>query len=326
MVADEIAGSDDLAYNEAVDRITAQPASTNIEFFGGEPTIYPRFLDLLRVTRRRGHPCSIASNARVFHSERYTASVAALGADAIYVRTSLYGDTPELHDHYTATPRSFEQTTRAIQNLVNAGFRVQVNLVILKQNVQRLSDITRLIYGLGVPRIKFGNLIDVAASAAHAVSLSIVRPQLADAVALAESLGLVVTIEKTPICVASGRIDLMSTERLLYGGERAYDDTGKCATCLVRRWCDGVDPGYAALYGMDALQAIVHVPRRGIRELDPTPEPALLKTCCVAIDDDRPEGPTLLALEALQLRVAARHGRLAVFPRRYLREAAEVAP
>lgn len=321
MVADEIERSDDVAYTEAEERILAQAEGTLIEFFGGEPTIYPRFVDLLRLARERGHPCSIASNARIFHSARYTESVAALGAAAIYVRTSLYGDTPELHDRYTATPQSFEQTTQGIQRLVGAGFRVQVNIVILRENYERLTQMTELIHGWGVPRIKFGNLIGVRSCAEHAVPLGLLRPRLAEAVARAERLGLAVTIEKTPICVASGRIDLISTERVLYGGDRAYDDGGVCGRCLVRRWCDGLDREYAVLFGTDELHAITTIPGNGVRELGAGDEPELLKTYCVAIPDEPPDEATLRALDALWRRVGARHGHLAVFPRRYLREA-----
>src|ERR1044071_9523530 len=118
MVADEIEYSDDVGYQESVDRILAQPPGTLIEFFGGEPTIYPKFIDLLRVARGRGHRCSIASNVRIFHSEKFTRSVAELDLAKIYIRTSMYGDTPELHDYYTATPGSYDQTVRGLRNIV----------------------------------------------------------------------------------------------------------------------------------------------------------------------------------------------------------------
>src|SRR5262245_1057462 len=118
MVADEIAGSDDLNFQEAVARIASQPPGTLIEFFGGEPTIYPQFLDLLRETRQRGYPCSIATNLRIFHSRKFTRAVADLDATQIYIRTSIYGCDVALHDYYTATPGSYAQTLAGIHNIV----------------------------------------------------------------------------------------------------------------------------------------------------------------------------------------------------------------
>ena len=320
MVADEIALSDDVDFEEAKKRIAGQPVETQIEFFGGEPTIYPRFLDLLAFARQRGHRCSIASNMRIFHSARYTARVAALGADQIYIRTSLYGDDERLHDYYTDTPGSFQQTARGIQNALAAGFLCQVNVVILKQNVDRLREIARLVHSWGVPRIKFGNLIYLSTCAEHAVALSVVRPRLRAAVELAEALGLQVTVEKTPICVASGRIDLFSTEREIYGGVRAFDDDGQCARCLVRRWCDGLDPDYVQRFGYDGIQRLGEVPPVVVKGTAfAGPEPELLKMHCIEVPDGALDEPTMQAMLDLSLQVAAKHGRLAAFRSSHLK-------
>jgi pyruvate-formate lyase-activating enzyme len=319
MVADEIAQSDDLNFQEAVDKIISQPIGTQIEFFGGEPTIYPRFLDLLRVARQHGYYCSIASNVRIFHSDRYTDAVAALDPSKIYIRTSIYGDTEALHDYYTDTPGSYRQTVRGIQNIVQAGFMCQVNIVILKENVDKLSSIVDQVHTWGVPRIKFGNLISLSTCGPHAVRLSTVRPRLRDAIGRAESFGLTVTVEKTPVCVASGRIDLMSTERMIYQSTRSFDDPGTCGGCLVRPWCDGLDPDYVTLFGYDGIERLTAIsPAVLSGSLKQSGEPELLKMHCVEIADSRPDEATMLALYELSQRVAAKHGCLAVFPSEYI--------
>jgi pyruvate-formate lyase-activating enzyme len=321
MVADEIEQSDDVVFSEAVDRIDAQPEGTLIEFFGGEPTIYPRFLDLLRHARQRGHRCSIASNIRIFHNWKFTRSVAELDASKIYIRTSIYGDTPDVHDYYTAATGSFAQTVQGIANIVAEGFLCQVNVVIMKRNYESLPSIVRAVHEWGVPRIKFGNLMGVDSCADHAVALVAVRPHLCEAVAVAEDLGLTVTVEKTPVCVAGGRLDLMSTESVLYGSERAYDDAGECGGCLVRPWCEGMDRGYADRFGPGGLQRLETVPASIVK---PPPhesrDPELLKMYCVEIPDAPPDRDTLVELERVWTRVSARHGRLAIFPSRYLRK------
>ena len=319
MVEEEIQKSDDVDYQEAVHRIMAQPEGTRIEFFGGEPTIYPRFLDLIRLARERGHSCSIASNCRAFHSEKFTRAVAALDASQIYIRTSFYGDTPELHDYYTAIPGSFVQTVKGVKNIVAAGFRCQVNIVILKENVERLLQMTELIHSLQVPRIKFGNLIEVNSCRQHAVRLSEVSPHLKKALKRAEELGLTVTVEKTPICAASGRIDLMSTERDLGQWSRAFDDDGECGRCLVRRWCEGLDPDYVELFGYDGIARMNSVPRVVLKGTAlESEEPEYLKTHCVEISEESLDENTTLALNDLLQKVQTRLGRLAVFPRKYV--------
>src|SRR5687767_10248492 len=90
MVETEISETDDVEYSEAEAMIVKQPPGTIIEFFGGEPTIYPHFMRLLQLARGRGYHCSIATNARIFHSSKFTRRVSELGVDNIYIRTSLY--------------------------------------------------------------------------------------------------------------------------------------------------------------------------------------------------------------------------------------------
>lgn len=317
MVADEIEQSDDVDFQAAADKILAQPPGTQIEFFGGEPTIYPRFLDLLTLAREHGYYCSVATNLRVFHSRAFTDKVTALDPSRIYLRTSLYGDTAELHDYYTASPRSYQQTVQGIENIVTAGFLTQVNVVILKQNYERLGEMVRQVHAWGVPRIKFGSLIYLDTCLKHSVSLTDVQHPLGEAITLAESLGLSVSVEKTPACVIDGRLDLLSTERQVYSSNRVYDDEGACRGCLVRRWCDGLDPGYVRAFGFNGISRLHDVPRASVH---PVPEePELLKMCCVEIPDTTPDDLLAAELLALSERIAARHGELAVFPRAYVR-------
>ena len=319
MVDEEIHTSSDLPFEYAISAIEAQPITTKIEFFGGEPTIYPNFLKLLEFARHRGHECSLATHGRTFASERFTASVAELGTEHIYIRTSLYGDDAALHDSYTAVPKSFDQTVRGIRNVVSAGFRSQVNVVIMARNVDRLSEMTRLVHAWGVPRIKFSNLVNVDFCEREAVSLDVVAPRLQQAIALAEDLGLRVTVEKTPVCVAGGRLDLISTERLIGAWDRSHDDAGPCGQCLVRRWCDGVDPGYMPRFGSAGLEAVDMLPERAVQHaLGTSAEPEFLKVHCVRLPANR-DGDVSSEIGALGEEVDARLGMLAVIPDRFIR-------
>lgn len=320
MVDEEIHASDDVAFETAAAAIERQPAGTKIEFFGGEPTIYPHFLELLTLARRKGHPCSLATHGRTFCSPRFTARVAELGVDQIYVRTSLYGDTAELHDSYTQVKRSFEQTVRGITNVVAAGFRSQVNIVIMARNFTRLEAMTRAVHAWGVPRVKFSNLVDLDHCPGEAVSLADVAPHLTAAIELAEQLGLAVTVEKTPICAAGGRIDLMSTERIIGQWSRSFADDGPCGGCLVRRWCEGVDPAYQAHFGAAGLRPLETVPGKAVPDgADRERSPEFLRLHCVRVPDGPLDEATLRRLADLAAQVEVRLGMLAVFPDRFLR-------
>jgi molybdenum cofactor biosynthesis enzyme MoaA len=319
MVEEEIDTSEDVPYEQAAAAIERQPTGTKIEFFGGEPTIHPRFLDLLALARDRGHPCSIATHGRTFVSRRFTDRVARLGVDEIYVRTSLYGDDAALHDSYTQVDRSFEQTVGGICNVVAAGFRCQVNVVIMARNHTRLVEMTRAVKSWGVPRIKFSNLVDLDHCPAEAVSLAEVKPHLIEAIELAEHLGLTVTVEKTPICATGGRIDLMSTERLIGQWDRSFLDDGPCGGCLVRRWCEGVDPAYPARFGAAGLGRVETIPGHAVPDgLDHGRTPEFLRLHCVRVPDGPLDDAAMEHVAGLAAEVERRLGMLAVFPARFL--------
>lgn len=321
MVEEEIEKSVDVPYDQVVNEIDKQKPGTLIEFFGGEPTIYPQFLELVEYSRTKGFDCTIASNCRVFHSKKFTDRFAQTGTDHLYVRTSMYGHNRKLHDYYTATPFSFSQTVKGLENLVEENILTQVNIVIMEHNLDHLSSLVKLVHSIGVPKIKFGNLIYLSTCHRHAVKLSTVTQPLKEAIMLAESLGLEVTVEKTPICVASGRIDLLSTESEAFGSNRAFDDDGACKNCLVRRWCDGVDPDYVEHFGFDGLNTVVDVPANGIHsDLSVLPEPELLKTYCVSVPNETQlDQATLIKLESVYPKVAKQYGRFAIFPQQYIR-------
>ncbi len=312
MARDEIAASNPVDYDEAIAAIAGQPECQRVEFFGGEPTLHPRFLDLVRFARERRHQCSIATNGRRLSDERFVDALAALGSAAIYLRTSIYGDTAETHDYYTNVGGSHAQTVRGIGHAVARGFTVQVNIVILRGNCDRLETFPRQVAEWGARRIKFGSLVDVESCPEHAVPLSDVSPHLVQAIALAERLGLTVTVEKTPICTIGGRVDLVSTERALGNWPRAFDDGGACRGCVFREWCDGLDPGYAARFGLGGIHRMEKVPAIAIERCRQR-EPEFLKMHCALAARLEAGDRDARELRELSRLVTAQHGRLAVF-------------
>ena len=269
MVDEQIEASDDMPLETARQLIEGEPADTRIEFFGGEPTIYPHFYELFELARARGHRCSIATNGRAFASARFTARLAALGAPETYVRTSLYGADAATHDYYTRVPRSFCQTVRGIEHLVQYGFPCQVNVVMMRRNLDSLGRVVDLVAGLGVARSGFGMLVDHDKNQEHAVRLAELRKPLQEAANRALRLGLRVTIEKAPLCAAPTLVSHFACERQIAPVERAYALDGPCGRCSVSRWCPGLDPGYLARYGPQELQPLHKLPADQVRHINP---------------------------------------------------------
>jgi MoaA/NifB/PqqE/SkfB family radical SAM enzyme len=319
MVDDEIETSVDLPLEIGRQLIEDQSPETRIEFFGGEPTIHPHFWELLTLARKRGFNCSIATNGRTFASKKFAGRMASLDAGKIYVRTSLYGPDSEIHDYYTRSPGSFEQTVRGVQHLVQYDFMSQINIVIMNRNANYLTRMVDLVSDLGVPRIKFGMLVDSEKNLSHLVRLAQLRKPLNQAVERALRSGLRVTIEKTPMCLAPSFVSHFTCERQIAPVDRAYAFDGPCGRCVVARWCPGVDPYYLKCFGAEELLPLRSLPADQIHSPDinslRTFEPEIFKVHFIALQpawmQDR---KALRRLAALENRIAENLGEIALVP------------
>ena len=319
MVEGEAQASSELPADVARQLVRQQPASSWVEFFGGEPTIYPAFEDLLALARERGHPCAVASNGRAFSSEAFTTRMARHGAAHIYVRTSLYGADAQRHDYYTRAPGSFAQTLTGLRNLARHGFTTQVNVVVMRHNLAALPQTVDLVASLGVPRIKFGMLVLSEHCLEEEVTLTELRPALASAARLALAHGLQLTIEKAPLCAAPEFVSHFACERQIAPVQRSYDDAGPCGPCIVRPWCPGLDPLYARRHGSSELLPLASVPASQVQALAPAQpaarEPEPFRVQWIRFEPIwREDIVALHNLADAKQRIAARLGELALIP------------
>jgi MoaA/NifB/PqqE/SkfB family radical SAM enzyme len=319
MVNDHIGTGAELPLQEGQRLITEEPATTRVEFFGGEPTLYPHFISLLSLARQLGHSCSIATNGRAFASVQYTRRIASLGASQIYVRTSLYGPTARIHDYFTRSSRSFDQTIHAIENLAKHSFPTQVNIVLMRMNFQFMEDMVNLVAESGTSRIKFSMLTDSKRNLDHVVSISELRPSLRAAIELAIRKGLSVTIEKAPMCIAPEFVSHFACERKIVPTDRVFDHSGACARCIAAPWCPGLDPGYMEVFGGAELIPLKsfhkdQVLQLGIESLSRW-RPEILKVSFIAYDRGwLHDIEALQIIAALKARCASGLSELALVP------------
>jgi AdoMet-dependent heme synthase len=72
------------------------------------------------------------------------------GAGVKAVSISLDGAHAASHEAVRGIPGHFEQTLRALADLLELGFRVQVNTTVMRANVEELADLAALLHRLGV--------------------------------------------------------------------------------------------------------------------------------------------------------------------------------
>jgi organic radical activating enzyme len=267
----KIHGSFSFPYEEALSLMETLPIGSKVDLFGGEPTMHPDFFDILEYIYSKGLDCSVATNGRAFANLSFTQRAANITKGSLYVRTSLYGLTAIDHDRSTGVTGSYDELMSGIDHISAAKMTCQVNIVLTRKNIHNLEEITRLVASKKVEKIKFGLLIDCSSCIEIIPSLTDIRPRLVSAVNLSKDLGLKVTIEKAPLCLVPEYMNEFSSERELGQWSRFFDDNGECGGCMMRKWCDGLDPDYVNVFGTEGLGRIVKVPST---VLSPFPEQA----------------------------------------------------
>ena len=117
---------------------------------GGEPTIHPRFIDILQQSSALGYGWIQAiSNGRRFAYQKFTRRAVQSGLREVTI--SMHGHDAETHDAQTMVPGSFDQSVRGITNLLQTGeCHVSVDVVISSANAVHLPKIIEKFAGLGV--------------------------------------------------------------------------------------------------------------------------------------------------------------------------------
>lgn len=196
--------------------------ATRLVLSGGEPTIHPRFLEVVALGRAEGYRwIQVVSNGRMFAYDRFTADAARAGLDEATL--SIHGHTPELHDRLAGAAGAFAQALRGLQNLQRAGRVVSVDVVVCRPNVEHLVDILRFLMRLGVREfdllslVPFGRAFEEQREALEFDALE-ARPHVLSALALAAEPGVHLWTNRWPAPLLEG------AEQLIQDPHKLLDD------------------------------------------------------------------------------------------------------
>jgi SynChlorMet cassette radical SAM/SPASM protein ScmF len=136
--------------------IEAKPLGLqSVKWTGGEPTIHPRFGELLGIQKNLGIHGDLETNGMEIDDDlaRHLAR-----SDMRNISVSLDGAVPETHDRIRGGRGFFERTIRGIRSLVNAGFQPQLILTLMRANVGEMSAFFDLARTLGAGSVKLNIL------------------------------------------------------------------------------------------------------------------------------------------------------------------------
>ena len=131
-----------------------------IALSGGEPTIHPDFIPVVREGARRGIYMAVATNGIRFADEEFAKK--AIEAGLRYVEISLDSTNPEKHDEFRGVKGAWRKTVEGIKNVVRLGegkVSTGIAMTLTKLNLDEIESMVRLGEELGVTRVIFFNFV-----------------------------------------------------------------------------------------------------------------------------------------------------------------------
>ena len=269
----------DLYGNKDTDEVkkvleAARLDSDSIVFTGGEVTIRPDFIELVKYAKDLGfRKIQVQTNGRMLAYKKFAERTVAAGANEF--SPAVHGHTPELHDYLTRAEGSFKQSVQSIKNLKELGQYVITNSVITRSNFRHLPALAALLIRLGVDQYQFAfvHALGTAQENFNRIvpRMTLIEPYVKRGVALGKKAGRLVFTEAIPYCFMSGYEEHVAERFMprtkIFDAKSVVDDytsyrwtEGKakgpvCAGCTWNAVCEGPWKDYVDGYGWDEFRA-----------------------------------------------------------------------
>ncbi len=148
------------------------PYARALKITGGEPTLHPRFSDLLSEIDALDVPFTLFTSARWNRPEQLLGLLRrAKHLDGLLV--SLHGADAAAHEAFVGVPGAFEETCANIRRAAETGLRVHISTVLNAFNLHQLVEVVELARSLGARRVVFNRFLGAADSPFQPVSAAL---------------------------------------------------------------------------------------------------------------------------------------------------------
>jgi len=133
---------------------------SSVKLTGGEPLLHPDIYEILDVIHSEELRLTVETNG-VLCTLGLAKKMKATSENP-FVSVSIDGADPETHEWVRGVEGCFDKALNGIRNLVNAGFRPQIIMSVMKRNKDQIEPFVRMAEALGAGSVKF-NLIQPTA-------------------------------------------------------------------------------------------------------------------------------------------------------------------
>lgn len=182
--------------------------NTSVDIQGGEPTIYPDILELIRYCKEIGlHPTLITNGLALADIDKLRGFQEAGVRDFL---VSLHG-IGDIHDEVVCRKGAYVKITKAIENMVELGIPFRLNCTMSKPVVPLLPEIARkaIKYGANaVNFIAFNPFEDQETGIRtheNVARYSDIKPKLTEAMDLLEEADIECNVRYVPLCISEER-------------------------------------------------------------------------------------------------------------------------
>ena len=257
-------------------RMHAERGVRNVHLTGGEPTIHPRFIQVLKLAKKLGMRTSIGTIGTRLCKPDFAQKALPYLDEALF---SIHSHIPEEHNRLTQREGSFKRVVSALENCVSIkpGFGAYVNIVLTKINQESITETVDFVVRKGARLVVISN---TTPEGAGEDSYSELAPSLIDLRRIlqqvpARSKGVPVRFFGVPMCVlgpyATWSNDLhwdprVTVEWASEPGKVVFDGiyswtparrrvhAPECQSCSRNTVCMGIFDQYVKLWPTSALK------------------------------------------------------------------------
>jgi radical SAM protein with 4Fe4S-binding SPASM domain len=114
---------------------------------GGEPLLRPDFDEIFQYSRKKGMIVTLFSNGTLLTKEK-AQMLSEWNLENLEM--SIYGGTEETYEKVTRTPGSFNRFMNGIRNALDAGLKLSLKTVVLKENLHELELMKEITENFGL--------------------------------------------------------------------------------------------------------------------------------------------------------------------------------